>query len=1028
MSNSPKKKINNDNNPQDLNNLICATCQKPGRYRCSGCHKVTYCGALCQKKHWPLHKDECLEIRKQTKSIEKKTQKQQRLSKKNIQNSPSPPKSSNIFKSSENSLNSFNFYEKIKNILLTNKNIDKVKIVYSIIPSHRSHLIKYILIKPGETVYFKWTSYLFDVYENIEAYIYNYCLLIKLLLQNSSENLKISNVLRVITREIFEGVLSYSLKQILDRCAERFRGKASEPIRYSRMILINYLKLVSFFIKISKVTYNGAFFIKFLNYYGFIFDIFLISFQGKKKISENTLKANLYFNIANAYVRETYLTKGISLYNQCIFFQKRDDIVNEILISCLYNLSVIYYVMDNEKQCEQCINEALELKAKDLQNLEYTSKYKTSQLQLLKLLIFKAEISIDSDNIESAVNYLKNAVELVKDVYSKRRVNANSIHQNYSRTNSTLPRKQYHKLGHQRTLKEKRNFNPLNNSLDNFETIRIDESNPKAINTKSTLYETLDKAMNKINGLFEKIMYIKAEKETLASPYSRYSSNVLTQSLNPKALPLRGSRYIPSRRISLNVGMSTPSVNTQTLLHPVYVSQITSDKVFSYLKESMQKKKKLIDKEYDVSDFKNFFLLLTKLSLHQIEILNETQSSNMPMSLYKNLPILFSKQFKNSLNPAQRIQLDKLKVLSLIRCRVLKDVNKPISLDNLKYEVFHTNISFNDFQKQQYSQLKEIIAKVSNVNGFPLLSNRRYNNNILSRNGDEEEENQVSFEPFKYRDQYDLSQLKSILIKKIEEDYITYSQDDMEDLINVINSNLFVRVLNDLKLNEILEIEKEPEIILFVLAEKIKEKAKAIEGSNSEDAFDYDFDDEKQANEEEEEKEEGEDSPDIIMSLKKQGTKTFSKLNIYDSEENKKESVFTQQDNKTSDNKKEVECSNNTNINNANEQKEIEDNNTIFNPAVVNEINNTTTLHNFDTNNEEIREDPKEFLPSSRVNERYPESEDDSEENEEENDSQDNNKEDQVKPFELLSQKNEEGEDEEEFYNPESLIDNLISQ
>ena len=133
--------------------------------------------------------------------------------------------------------------------------------------------------------------------------------------------------------------------------------------------------------------------------------------------------------------------------------------------------------------------------------MEYTSKYKTSQLQLLKLLIFKAEISIDSDNIESAVNYLKNAVELVKDVYSKRRVNANSIHQNYSRTNSTLPRKQYHKLGHQRTLKEKRNFNALNNSLDNFETIRIDESNPKAINTKSTLYETLDKAMNKINGL-----------------------------------------------------------------------------------------------------------------------------------------------------------------------------------------------------------------------------------------------------------------------------------------------------------------------------------------------------------------------------------------------------------------------------------------------------------------------------------------------------------------------------------------------
>lgn len=1022
MSNNPKKNLNNAKNLQDLNNLICANCQKPGRYRCSGCHKVTYCGALCQKKHWPLHKEECLEIRKQAKSIEKQTQKQQRLTKKNNTNTQSPQKASNFFKSTQSSINSFNFYQKIGNVLVTNKNVDKVKIVYSIIPVHRSHLIKYVLIKPGETVYFKWTSYLFDVYENIEAYIYNYCLLIKMLLQNPSEKLKINNVLSLISREIFDGVLSYSLKQILDRCAERFRGKASDPIRYSRMILINYLKLISFFIKISKITYNGSFFIKYLNYYGFIFDIFLTSFKGKKKTSENYLKANLYFNIANAYVKETHLTKGISLYNQCVYFQKRDDIVNEILISCLYNLSVIYYVMDNEKQCEQCINEALELKAKDLENLEYTSKYKTSQLQLLKILIFKAEILIDEGSIESAINYLKNAVELVKDVYSKRKGNNNSIQRNFTRTNSTNPRKQFHRLGHQRTLKEKRNFNALNNSLDNFETIRIDESNPKVVNTKSTIYETLDKAMNKINGLFEKIMYIKAEKEALASPYSRYSNNVLTQSFNPKALPLRGSRYVPSRRISLNIGFNAPSVNPQTLLHPVYVSQVTSDKVFSYLKESMQKKKKLIDKEYDVSDFKNFFLLLTKLSLHQIEILNDTQSSNMPMSLYKNLPILFSKQFKNSLNPAQRIQLDKLKVLSLIRCRVLKDVNKPISLDNLKYEVFHTNITFNDFQKQQYAQLKEIISKVSNVNGFPLLSNRRYNTNILSRNGDEEEENQISFEIFKYRDQYDLNHLKNILIQKIEEDYITYSQDNMEDLINVINSNLFVRVLNSLKLNEIIEIEKGPEIILSVLLEKIKEKAKAMEGSNNfEDGFDYDFDDEKQGNEEEEE---GGDSPDI--SLKKQGTKTFSKLNIYDSEDNKKESAFNQQENKNSNNKKESDISNHTSINNINEEKENEDNNTIFNPTVMNEINSMTSLHNFDSNNEEIKEDSKEFLPSSRINKRYPES--DEEEEEEEEDSQENNTEDQVKPFELISKKSDENEDDEEFYNPGSLIDNLISQ
>ena len=60
---------------------------------------------------------------------------------------------------------------------------------------------------------------------------------------------------------------------------------------------------------------------------------------------------------------------------------------------------------------------------------------------------------------------------------------------------------------------------------------------------------------------------------------------------------------------------------------------------------------------------------------------------------------------------------NKLRVLSLIRCKVLKDAEKPITLDNINFNIFHAHINFNDFKIKQYSHIKEIIKEVTN-SGF----------------------------------------------------------------------------------------------------------------------------------------------------------------------------------------------------------------------------------------------------------------------------------------------------------------------
>ena len=123
----------------------------------------------------------------------------------------------------------------------------------------------------------------------------------------------------------------------------------------------------------------------------------------------------------------------------------------------------------------------------------------------------------------------------------------------------------------------------------------------------------------------------------------------------------------------------------------------------------------------------------------------------MSSELYKNLPIFFSRQFKNTLNPAQRNLFEKLRVLSLIRCKVLANPNDKITVDNINFNIFHANIRFNDERLKQYSDITNIVKEVidSGYSTFKRKSNR-YNSSFKSprQNSKEITENHNSTRPF----------------------------------------------------------------------------------------------------------------------------------------------------------------------------------------------------------------------------------------------------------------------------------------
>ena len=322
-----------------------------------------------------------------------------------------------------------------------------------------------------------------------------------------------------------------------------------------------------------------------------------------------------------------------------------------------------------------------------------------------------------------------------------------------------------------------------------------------------------------------------------------------------------------------------------------FIPEKTSQKFLSYFKDEIVKKIKIVNNEGDIADFKNFFILLANLSLRQVEILNNTQNTKMPPILFKNLPIFFSRQFKNTLNPAQRNIFEKLRVLSLIRCKVLSDSSKKISVDNINYNIFHANIRFNDLKLKQYSDITKKIREVLE-RGYQKRSSTKLDNiyqikssqleisqsqdseekmtSKINRNecvkkyiskkakqmqksdinssnsssedkGSYEEENNYENINFKYRDKFDLNKFREDLIEETSNSYMLYSKEEMDNIILLIKSPIFIRMLNILELKDIKELDNDHPLMIELLKNEIKriERLHIIKNNDNNNSFSF---------------------------------------------------------------------------------------------------------------------------------------------------------------------------------------------
>ena len=722
-----------------------------------------------------------------------------------------------------------------------------------------------------------------------------------------------------------DGLLTYSINTIFKRCLVIIRSNSVfQNIGYCHEIIKKYLLLISCLIKLSKQLDIPKLYLKYIDHYGKTFELALKVISTSHTTEKIILKSNLLFNIGNLLVQKNLLNSSIKLYKEVINIQSNLEPYSFVFGASYYNISILYYVMGNMKYCEIYLNDMFE-EIDRYDEIIKTKKYREDFLRFkCKVLLFSAEVNMEKENYSKAIDNLKEVINNIETTSQKERHKTQQtiIDKKYLllKTINQEVKKNLDFYGFNISEEKEKNYSPnkgtgLLKDKNRTKNVKF-KTKPNDKSSIEYLYEIdfFEKATEKlhfnekikeyINGFFDAILFLQNEKENKLRENQHYQKRKRSKRSNSdkKLYRLKCSTVIYEKGGNYNLegrsfmertkrnailcnslSKSRKKIKSSTLkvfnkrennlkaknekmIEPIegesrFIHEKTAKKVLSYFNNEITKKVKIINNEGDISDFKYFLMLLANLSYQQLKILNSAQNVNMSPELFNNLPIYFSIQFKNTLNPKQRNLFDKLRLLSLIRCKVLANPNKKISLRNINYSIFHTDVKFNDIKFKQYSDIGNKIREIID-SGYGVYQRRGSTKNdktikseklFLSSDNSEDivsdmskpENNFVKqyitqkskknpyllnlsdsldseYRYFKYENKFDIEKFRSDLIEELNSNFIQYSEEEIDNISFLIESPLFVQMMNSLNFDDILDLDEDHTLLFELLKNEIK--------------------------------------------------------------------------------------------------------------------------------------------------------------------------------------------------------------
>ncbi len=332
----------------------------------------------------------------------------------------------------------FNYFQFIKKLFLNNNNNNsKLDFIHNLIFIQRKNLIDNILLFPESIIsqsiiQNKKISFIYEIFFHINDYINTFLLYIHISIKNlNKENdfyqankNKIKVAFNVISNEIFNGILTYSLNVIINTIKEiyetnnKFNNNNNNEeknienkniiynhIKVNRKILLFLLKLISSLFKYSNKLNFNKFTFKFINLYKKIFELSLNDIKDYE--NKYSLLSYVNFNLANFYIKNNYFKNSIDLYKNVILYENEIKKFDYILIFSYFNLGIIHYVNGKLLESENYLNEAKER--------IFLFKYSFDNKFLFEILDYKIKImlsiiNLDNNNLIEAFNILKKII------------------------------------------------------------------------------------------------------------------------------------------------------------------------------------------------------------------------------------------------------------------------------------------------------------------------------------------------------------------------------------------------------------------------------------------------------------------------------------------------------------------------------------------------------------------------------------------------------------------------------------------
>ena len=558
-----------------------------------------------------------------------------------------------------------------------------------------------------------------------------------------------------------------------------------------------------------------------------LFQRFLIEFVLKISLlftKDNYIIYNTFLLVGNLYLKVGYLQKAHFFYEKILKKTQhgipKDYKICKVIIAANYNLGLICYITGKYETAKLRLETALEIKKIMLKN--------NYDLELINIYETLAEVDIQYKNYTSAFLYIQEGTKLLNNKFGQ--YQDNNIHNITQRTNQRQSLM---------NIVEKSEENDFQDSSSEFHQIQPDnkeaQDEPKKNNQN---YSTEEIILSKKFKILNDYIGSKLSETLLFTKYDNLDEQKNSENGNLGNI----FNYIQMRNSNINKRKERADDAEDNILFKEFLESEDNEQIND-------------PREINQRELSTFILFITSLTEKQLKKLNSDQPKDYEYN--KKYPIVFTKEFKDSLSGSQRYNFCQLRLSSLTRIRVLSDYNKKISSKNMNYKGLYKIKNANEIDKiNLYVGGKSILSgwehehdpEKEEMEFSDTDKETKWKKEDAHKNEDEfndkigkKDDNKKISYSFDQNEKYGFNNMmklsKEIFVEG--EDYINFDRfkkfvldffkDNLKEDLHYVNDEFLILITKDLNKNKIKKILFNPKLLYELLVTYYKSKGIEIE-------------------------------------------------------------------------------------------------------------------------------------------------------------------------------------------------------